>query len=216
MVAVELSIPIWAEAAQRTPWHPAHLAERYGLFTLIVLGESVISTTRAFQVALDAGQDKLTLLGQATAAVVIIFSMWWLYFDRQTHDRLTTRDARVFIWGYGHWFIFAAIAANGAGLAAAVDYNTDHSELSAIETGYAMAIPLALYILGLWYLQVFNHETMRGSAVFLFAAALVLASPVLGFGIYLLAALMAALVLFDMLVQPGGAFSDEEEPLELA
>jgi low temperature requirement protein LtrA len=214
MVAFELAIPIWAEGLQRTPWHAAHIAERYGLFTLIVLGESVISTTRAFQAALDAGQDKLTLMGQAVAAVVIIFSMWWLYFDRQTHDRLTTLR-RAIIWGYGHWFIFAAIAANGAGLAAAVDYNTDQSALDAVESGFAIAIPLGLYIIGLWYLQVFNYETMRGSAVFLGAAALVLVSPLLGFHIYMLAALMAALVVFDMLVQPGSALSGDEEPLEV-
>ena len=38
-------MPLLAErAGPMTPWHPEHIAERYGEFTLIVLGESVLST----------------------------------------------------------------------------------------------------------------------------------------------------------------------------
>ena len=39
--------------------------------------------------------------------------MWWLYFERETDDLLSTR-ARAFEWGYGHYFIWAAAAAVGA------------------------------------------------------------------------------------------------------
>ena len=53
LVAAELAVPIWAERAAPTTWHPRHIAERYGLFTLIVLGESVLAATLAIQTALD-------------------------------------------------------------------------------------------------------------------------------------------------------------------
>ena len=53
LVVAELLVPVWAERAGRTPWHPHHMAERYGLFTIIVLGESVLSATLAVQGALD-------------------------------------------------------------------------------------------------------------------------------------------------------------------
>ena len=47
----------WAERGRATtPWHPHHIAERYGLFTIIVLGESILSATVAVQAALDAAQ----------------------------------------------------------------------------------------------------------------------------------------------------------------
>ena len=36
-------MPVWAERAGPTTWHPHHIAERYGLFTLIVLGESILA-----------------------------------------------------------------------------------------------------------------------------------------------------------------------------
>ena len=34
----ELLVPVLAERTQHTPWHPHHIAERYSLFTIIVLG----------------------------------------------------------------------------------------------------------------------------------------------------------------------------------
>ena len=96
----------------------------------------------AFQIALDEGHDEDELVTLAAGALVIIFSCWWLYFDRQRHDRLTTLRY-AFTWGYGHWFIFASLAAVGAGIAPVIDYRTDHTALSAVETGYTVAIPAA-------------------------------------------------------------------------
>ena len=55
MVAAELAVPIWAERAAPTTWHPHHITERYGLFTLIVLGESVAAASVGVQSGLDAG-----------------------------------------------------------------------------------------------------------------------------------------------------------------
>ena len=39
VVLCELAVPVIAERRAETTWHPHHIAERYGLFTLIVLGE---------------------------------------------------------------------------------------------------------------------------------------------------------------------------------
>ncbi len=40
-VVGELMVPRIAERAGMTPWHPHHIAERYGLFVIIVLGIAV-------------------------------------------------------------------------------------------------------------------------------------------------------------------------------
>jgi low temperature requirement protein LtrA len=53
LVAAELAVPLWAEAAGRTAWHPGHIAERYGLFTIIVLGETLLAATVGVSAALD-------------------------------------------------------------------------------------------------------------------------------------------------------------------
>lgn len=34
---IELLVPVWAESATPTSWHAEHIAERYGLFMIIVL-----------------------------------------------------------------------------------------------------------------------------------------------------------------------------------
>src|SRR5690606_30756280 len=48
LVLAELAVPVWAESARQTPWHPEHITDRYGCFTMIVLGESVLASTTAF------------------------------------------------------------------------------------------------------------------------------------------------------------------------
>lgn len=43
LVLAELAVPLVAERNGTTPWHPHHITERYGLFTLILLGESLLA-----------------------------------------------------------------------------------------------------------------------------------------------------------------------------
>ncbi len=46
LVVGELVVPVWAERAAGEPlFHPEHIEERYGLFTIIVLGESILSAS---------------------------------------------------------------------------------------------------------------------------------------------------------------------------
>src|SRR4029079_2854084 len=47
LVALELLVPVWAERSGGTSWHPHHIAERYSLFTIILLGESAFAGTTA-------------------------------------------------------------------------------------------------------------------------------------------------------------------------
>jgi low temperature requirement protein LtrA len=76
LAVAELAVPVWAERAGPTTWHPGHLAERYGLFTLIVLGEVVLAATSTIQEGLSEGEHVGALLGLAGAGLVIVFSMW--------------------------------------------------------------------------------------------------------------------------------------------
>jgi low temperature requirement protein LtrA len=54
LLPIDLLIPAWAERAGRTTFHPEHIAERYGLFMIIVLGESVLAASLAIQGVLGA------------------------------------------------------------------------------------------------------------------------------------------------------------------
>ncbi|HEY5860362.1 MAG TPA: low temperature requirement protein A [Actinomycetota bacterium] len=207
LVVAELFVPIWAARAKRMRFHAEHIAERYGLFTIIVLGESVLAGTVAIGTAAEevAGIPDVAILGVALGALLIVFVMWWLYFERSSNDLLTTIP-RSFEWGYGHYVIWAAAAAVGAGVAVAVDVATHHAEVSTTVAGAAVAVPVAVYVMGTWLL----HDVPRPMpawrmALSPIAALLVLmapltATPVLAVGVIVVALLVAKVATAD--VQP--------------
>ncbi|HET9269810.1 MAG TPA: low temperature requirement protein A [Vicinamibacterales bacterium] len=171
----EIAVPLWAERASRTLWHPHHIAERYGLLTLIVFGESILSATAAVQSAVAAGERVADLAPIIAGGMLIVYSLWWIYFDRPAHDLLRTMR-RAFVWGYGHYFVFASAAAVGAGLGVAVDRVGGHAAIGPVATGMAVAIPVASFLIGLWILND-RPEYARTRALGLVTAAIVLAMP---------------------------------------
>jgi low temperature requirement protein LtrA len=178
LVVGELLVPIVAERAEGGPttYHPHHIAERYGLFTIIVLGESVAAATVAIRTGLDIGEDRSVLVSIAAAALVIVFALWWLYFDRSAHGLLNTLRTSI-LWGYGHYFIFASAAAVGAGLAVEVDYETHHTEVSGTLAAYAVAVPVAVYLLFVWLLHIRPHQRGPLLVAYPLVAVLTLLAP---------------------------------------
>jgi low temperature requirement protein LtrA len=194
LVACELVVPIWAERAAPTTWHPHHIAERYGLFTLIVLGECVLASTVAIQSALAADAVLADLATTAAGGLLTVFGMWWLYFSKESHEFLTSLRAGI-VWGYGHYLIFAAAAAVGAGLAVNVDFLTGHAEVGARVAAAAFTVPVALFLAAVWALQVRPHHLGRWpSALVPAAAVLVLASTFTAEPVLLTGLLVAAMI----------------------
>jgi len=194
LVLAELLVPVLAERAGGTTWHPGHIAERYGLFTLIVLGESILAASTAVQTAFDAGAHRGTLLSLAAAGLVIVFGMWWLYFDTPGHEVLANAS-NGFVWGYGHYLIFGAAAAVGTGIAANVDVDLHAGHLSGRAAGYAVAVPVGVYLASLWLLHRRpGWRDVRAWALTLGALA-TLAAPLLPGGIAVIAAIVAVLVI---------------------
>jgi low temperature requirement protein LtrA len=192
LAVLEMLVPAWAERAEPTTWHPHHIAERYGLFTLIVLGESILAATVAVESGLRSGETFVTLLPIIAGGLLIVFSMWWMYFDRPVHDLLTNLQTAL-VWGYGHYFVFGAAAGVGAGLAAAVDAATHHATISSTVAGAAVAVPVAIFILSLW---VIHHRPAYQRTRFFgpVAAALVLVTPLTGAAVPLIGIILATLV----------------------
>ncbi|MGW5670598.1 low temperature requirement protein A, partial [Micromonospora sp. NPDC003776] len=190
LALADLLVPALAERHGMTTWHPHHIAERYQLFTLIVLGEVVLSTSLAIQGGIDAGNAGLWSL--AAAGLVIVFAVWWLYFDRPGPVPPLSLGSALF-WGYGHYLIFAAIAALGAGLAVAVDHDLHAAHVSGRVVGYAVAVPVAGYLLTLWALHL-RAKRGLGRALFPAAALLVLAAPWLAAPVDVIAGVLLVLV----------------------
>lgn len=226
LVVVELSVPAFAERGRTIPWHAHHIAERYGLFTLIVLGESILAATNAFIKGFEQAADPSGLIVLAFAALVIVFGMWWVYFDHESAGLLDGLRSAL-VWGYGHYFIFGAAAAVSAGLEAAIDYDLEHLASEGLLTPEAMAsvtaeqsaeaghhisgltaalmvnAAAAIFVLGVWVL-IARH---RGSRVLdiAYPAAVValIAVSFTGLPIHLGAVVMIALVVVTIGSRPG-------------
>jgi len=147
LAAAELAVPLWAERGGRpTQWHPGHINERYGLFTLIVLGESVAAATIAIQTAVTANALSWSLVGIAGGGLLLVFSLWWWYFEHSEEEGLRISRQLGFVWDYAHYFVFASVAAFGAGLEVAVHTVEHHGTSSRTVAALAVAVPVAVFV----------------------------------------------------------------------
>ena len=192
----ELLTPAWAERARATTWHPHHIAERYGLFTIIVLGESILAATIAVQAALESGERFAPLVPIVSGGLLIVYAMWWLYFYRPAHDLLRHDNLRrAFTWGYGHFAIFTAAAAVGAGLSVAVDVASHHAAIGPFGAGVAVAVPVAIYVIALWVVH-YRPSTLAHIAVGPAVAVMILSTPFAGLAAIPLIGVILSLLLW--------------------
>ncbi|MCA1716206.1 MAG: low temperature requirement protein A [Actinobacteria bacterium] len=125
---VELLAPILAvRASGERGFHPEHIRERYGLFTLIVLGEAVLAVAAG---TAGSGWDPTAVL-TGVFGFVAAACIWWLYFDYVESSALTLGSRAAFFWGYGHLFIYASIAAFGVGIQLAIEGSAEPELLAA-------------------------------------------------------------------------------------
>lgn len=161
LAVLELVVPRWAERARPTNWHPHHIAERYGLFTIILLGETVLAASNAVRRAVETTRITTELVTVAASGLVMVFALWWLYFLHPAGPRLEARRDRSYWWGYGHYGIFAALAALGAGLEVAVEQTGHELHLSPTAVSYAVGIPVAVFVGLLWAVHRSISEPSR-------------------------------------------------------
>jgi len=173
----DLSVPLWAERAGKIPWHPRHIAERYGLFTIILLGEGVLAATTGVQKALESGLS-IALVVVGIAGLVLLVGLWWTYFLEPAAEGLEKHREWSFFWGYGHYLLFAALAGVGAGLEVAVEAITHHIEVPDVVVGYVLAVPVAVVLILLWVLHLpFSRVAEIPPWLLLPAAVLLLVAP---------------------------------------
>jgi low temperature requirement protein LtrA len=112
----------------RVPPDASHLPERFGLFTLILLGESVVAVMQGMESQEDwtAAAATCAFLGMG-----ISFLIWWWYFDgaagASEHPVQSRSDAiRFHIWSYAHVPLALGIIVTGVGVQRTVTAATRH------------------------------------------------------------------------------------------
>lgn len=205
---LDFAVPSFAERTGTTPWHPHHIAERYGLLFLIVLGETILSVTIALQNAFDSEDPPVQLWYVVAGGVLVTFSAWWLYFSRENGNILT--DNKVgYVWGFGHYVIFGSAAAVGAGLAARIDFYGHHAEVSDLASSAFVTGPVAAFLAALWLISIrFHDSSSRTWMPFLIAVLAVVAVTFVP-----KSELWAGLICVALLVVELRLTADEREPV---
>jgi low temperature requirement protein LtrA len=117
--AIDLGTP-WTALAHsvRTPPDAAHLPERFGLFTLILLGEAVVAVMQGIE-----SQEAWPPAAVASAflGMSFVFLIWSWYFDgiaaASEQPVRSRRDAwRFHIWSYAHFPLALGIVVAGVGV----------------------------------------------------------------------------------------------------
>jgi low temperature requirement protein LtrA len=201
LIAAELAIPVVAERRNQTPWHPHHITERYGLFTIIVLGESLLASANAIITAREDETEIGELVPLAVLALVVTAGLWWIYFWAPHHERIG-RLRQSLRYGYGHYVIFAAAGALSAGIEVEIDVLTSHSEVSDVVASLCVAVPVALFLAAVWWIIIRPHANRLVNTVMPVGTLVVLVDPVLPFPIALTSVVVAAIVVVLVLNPP--------------
>ena len=125
-LTVDLGTPLASRRRiQAVPIHPSHIPERIGLFTIIVLGETVL--------AVVIGTDTVSWTLESGLVAGLGFSLaaafWWLYFDYLDGESLVLRS----VWAgqaylYSHLPLMIGVIVLGVGVKYAIK-DTAEAEL---------------------------------------------------------------------------------------
>ncbi len=165
-VAAEAAAPIMATMRSAgLPLHFEHLPERFGLFVILVLGQSIAAIA-------VGGRETHWAPVSVTVAVlgfIIAVSLWWTYFDlagaaatQTLADRGGHRGTLLHdIYAYGHWPIALGLAAAGVGLEGAILEGGQPTLGSGIR--WVLCGGVALYLLALTVIQGGIAGSLRAS-----------------------------------------------------
>lgn len=152
-LAIDVGTPLLTTShAIDVPHDAAHLPERYGLFSIILMGESMVAVMTGME-----HQEYWSVRAAASAvlAMALIVAIWWCYFDlvnavgeqivRSKHDAV-----RFHLWSYAHLPLYLGIAVAGVGLEHVIAKATReplHASEAVILGGALAAITMSLLLI---------------------------------------------------------------------
>ncbi len=97
------------------------MVERFGLFTIIVLGEVVLGVVTG----LSDAEHTTVAIATGMIGLIIGFAYWWIYFDFVGGRAVRPGRGRNSRWMLGHLPAAMAIAASGAAMVSLVEHASD-------------------------------------------------------------------------------------------
>ena len=186
----------------------------FGIFTIIVLGESFVKILDDAQgITIGIDQFVFSIFG-----ILVVCSLWWLYFADTAEKRINfAQESRGISWVYSHLFLAASLVAFGVGakklFAATLDY-PDEPVLAKYRLLYTAAI--VMYLLALALIDfglVENKKRQTTEAVVHLISAVLVA--ILGIAMINATAIDFVIVIAAiMLLQVGVSINIELAPVE--
>lgn len=140
-------------------WHPHHIAERYSLLAIIALGETVVGTIAAISALVQHQGWSIESILIMTIGISLTATMWWAYFYSDNGELLERFPHRVSIFVMIHIVLYGAIAAVGAALHVIAYHVEGAAHLSPAGIVAAVAVPMGIYIVGLYALMGLMTKT---------------------------------------------------------
>jgi low temperature requirement protein LtrA len=169
-IVVDLLTPFGAgEIHINFPPHPTHLPERFGLFTIIVIGEAIVGVVFTISnVGLNLFTGLIGLMG-----LIISFSIWWGYFEEAGGAEYRVQDrgehiAKYQLWLYSHFPLLLGIVGVAAGIKHVIMLPFG-SELSISDTWImCISLAIALLSLSLIFLSSFKWDDCKSRLLFIY------------------------------------------------
>ncbi|MEV7341810.1 low temperature requirement protein A [Streptomyces sp. NPDC093544] len=132
------------------------LTERFGLFIIIVLGETVTGVVNGL-----AGEPTSAMsLAVGLVAVVVGFGVWWTYFDFVGHRRPRRARWVTLQWMLTHLPLTAALTAMGAAMVGLVEHA--HDSRTPVATAWVLCGGVAVVLLTTMFLttglEAWQHD----------------------------------------------------------
>ena len=144
---IDFGTPLTAgQRVQKVPPNMAHTTERIGLFTIIVLGESIVAVVGG------VSEKQWTPISIAIAllGLSIAFSFWWMYFDTVDESPLqgmkTGKMKVALTWLYSHLPLAIGLTATGVGVEKMI-HGLSHDSAMGEKVLFCLAVALCLFIL---------------------------------------------------------------------
>ncbi len=144
---IDFATPLSAgQRVAKVPPNMAHTTERIGLFTIIVLGESIVSVVGGVsELAWTPTSIAIALLGLSIA-----FSFWWMYFDTvdesPLHAMRLGKMTVALTWLYSHLPLAVGLTATGVGVEKMIS-GLDNDAARGEKVLFCLAVALCLMIL---------------------------------------------------------------------
>ncbi|HEX8027097.1 MAG TPA: low temperature requirement protein A, partial [Vicinamibacterales bacterium] len=135
-----------------TPPHASHLPERFGLFTLILLGEAVVAIMSGIQHQPDWSVEAAST---ALSGIVVISAVWWGYFDGvdaagHRPVRCVADSHRLWGWSAAHVLLYLGVALFGIAAEHAIrdgGWQSMHGQAATLSVGSVMLVATAFVLL---------------------------------------------------------------------